>query len=133
MDGVIEALGENSAIFMIGTLVIATTIACYFGATYILKRSSLLGVKDRDILIAIYNAGGGSSWDVKYSENWCKSDNKLADWAGIEAGFSNGHEHALELIMRGNKKFTGTCSMYCYISISTVIVNANTIYFRCVP
>lgn len=105
-------LGESSSIIIISTLVVATGIACYFGASYILKRSLLLRVKDRDILKGIYSAGGGSSWDVKYSENWCKSDNKLSDWAGVEAGFSNGQEHVLELIMRGNKKFTGMINSF---------------------
>jgi hypothetical protein len=103
----IEALGESSSIVIITTLVIATTILCYFGTTYILAKASLIRVPDRDVLKSVFNSCNGSSWDLKYSENWCKSNTKLADWAGIEAGYANGHEHALEVIMRGNKKFSG--------------------------
>lgn len=103
-----ESLGESSSIIIITTLVIATTIACYFGTTYILKRASLIRVPDRDVLKGVFNAGGGSTWDVQFSENWCNADKKLSEWAGIEATFASGHEQVVEIIMRGNSKFTGT-------------------------
>ena len=103
----VASLGETTSILIISTLIIATTITFYFGTTYILKKAALIRVPDREVLKAVYDAGGGPSWDAKYSENWCKSDKKLSEWAGIEAGFAHGHEHALEVIMRGNKKFTG--------------------------
>ena len=109
----VAALGETSSIIIISTLIIATSVSCYFGTTYILKKASLIRVPDRDILKAVYDAGGGPSWDAKYSENWGRSDKKLSEWGGIEAGFAHGNEHALEIIMRGNKKFTGMSPAMC--------------------
>jgi hypothetical protein len=100
-------MNENVTIALITFLVIVTTTLFYLGTRYAFKKASLVRVPDREVLKAVYDAGGGPSWDAKYSENWCKNDCKLGEWAGIEAGFANGHEHALEVIMRGNRNFTG--------------------------
>jgi hypothetical protein len=102
-----DALSEQATIALVTSLVIITSIFMFIGTRYVL-RSKTAKINDRKVLKQVYDAGGGPNWDIKYSENWCKEDCKLGEWAGVEAGFANGHEHALELIMRGNRNLTGT-------------------------
>lgn len=98
---------EKTTIAMISVMILVTTVVIVLGTRYILKKSQNSQVNDRKVLKSIYDQNNGPNWDIKYSENWCKDDCKLGEWAGIEAGFANGHEHVLELIMRGNRNFTG--------------------------
>ena len=41
-------------------------------------------VGDRQVLVAVYNATGGSSWDASARANWL-SDLPMAEWAGVTA------------------------------------------------
>jgi hypothetical protein len=99
---------EQLTVLAITLMVVLTSIVLLFGIRFLMKRSQQSSqVNDRKILKAVYESGGGNNWDIKYSENWCKDDCKLGEWAGVEAGFANGHEHVLEFIMRGNRNLTG--------------------------
>mmetsp|Transcript_22546 Transcript_22546/g.32954 ORF Transcript_22546/g.32954 Transcript_22546/m.32954 type:complete len:350 (-) Transcript_22546:153-1202(-) len=100
------SIGETESIALITGLVILVSALFFFAATYAMKTSKSR-TPDRDVLKGVFETGGGPNWEVKYSENWCKAEKSLGEWAGIEAGFANGEEHVLELIMRGNRMFTG--------------------------
>lgn len=97
----------TSPIFITSVLVIVITIMIFIFAKLLKKSNSQNVEPDRAALVKIYKNAGGDSWDKKYSENWLKEDAPISTWAGIEGGFSNGSEHVLEFIMRGNKHFTG--------------------------
>lgn len=111
---------EQLTILAITLMVIVTSIVVLFGVRFLVNRSQQSDkANDRKVLRAVYENGGGNNWDIKYSENWCKDDCKLGEWAGVEAGFANGHEHVLELIMRGNRNLTGLLFPFHLIPFST--------------
>jgi hypothetical protein len=110
---------EQLTVLGITVMVIITSVVLLFGVRFLVNRSQQSNkANDRKVLKSVYESGGGNNWDIKYSENWCKDDCKLGEWAGVEAGFANGHEHVLELIMRGNRNLTGVDFFSSFLSHS---------------
>lgn len=99
-------LNEKNSLILITILILITSSLIFYYTKYSLKKNNLK-LEDKEILKKIYENSNGNNWDIKYKENWLNNECKLGDWAGIETGFSNGNEHVLELIMRGNRNFTG--------------------------
>ncbi len=52
--------------------------------------------KEREALIALYNATGGDNWN--YNENWC-SDKPVSEWDGVECNVSG---YVIELQLASN-------------------------------
>jgi hypothetical protein len=102
-----ENFDFKSPTVIIAVLVVFATIVLIV-ITKKAKKSYSIVDPDRLVLEKIYKTAGGSNWDIKYSENWLKSDAPIGTWAGIEGGFANGKEHVMEFIMRGNRQFIGT-------------------------
>jgi hypothetical protein len=119
---------EQLTVLGITVMVIITSVVLLFGVRFLVNRSQQSNkANDRKVLKSVYESGGGNNWDIKYSENWCKDDCKLGEWAGVEAGFANGHEHVLELIMRGNRNLTGVD----FFSPSHLILSSASSSARC--
>lgn len=87
----------------IGATVIVLLLGIFF-AFYKVKSNK---VSDRNVLTEIFDNGNGAQWEAKYKENWHVDNAPLRDWAGIEASNSKDEERVLEIIMRGNRNFTG--------------------------
>lgn len=119
-----ENLNEKTSILIISLLIIVTTTLIILGSRYTLNKTSKNNkLQDKEILKKVYEDGNGNNWDIKYKENWNNDDTKLSEWNGVETGFSNGQEHVLELIMRGNRNFTGNYYLLYIIYFNLLILN----------
>lgn len=103
----LEAIDVKSPTFIIAIVVVIASIIIA-----VIARKMKTNIEETDpdrlVLQKIYKAGGGPNWEPKYSENWLKAECPIGSWAGIEGGFANGHEHVLEMVLRGNRNFIGT-------------------------
>ena len=123
VDDFKDYLTEENTLIAITVLVIFTTTLIYFYTRYSLKKPQTQKIDDKMILKEIFKVHNGINWEPKYKENWGKDDCNLSEWSGIETGFSNGNEHVLELIMRGNRNFLGLFSfLFFFIDILLILI-----------
>ena len=98
--------GKSMTAMMMTGVVIVLTIVFLSVTAYLYKQASTRRLPDRDVLQRMYKEGNGEKWEAKYSSNWLQPC-PISQWAGIEGGIANGNEHVLEILMRGNRNFTG--------------------------